>query len=153
MLIDRMSTLVINLKIISESIIQNDSESINSKKGKFRLEKTFLLNPETVVQILIFYLVLDLMSHFLYFTSCLYNNKSHKKPKNFFLKIYYKKHVLVFLIIMNETFYISIYGSKILKIFNFGIYLSIIFYHIKRLANVFQLIEGVYTLSKIKNNV
>lgn len=122
MTVDRMATVVICTKILQHRDV----------KG------------------LLLCLILDLVSHYFYFIGSLMTNRSHKDPKSSILKFYYKKWVLTTLVVMNETFYMCMYGCKISFIFKYGVYLSVLFFHIKNIINIFQFVEALELLSNIK---
>lgn len=151
MIIDRMSTVIICAKIIRDRGVQMQKEyGVNQAQSCKRL---LSYTPSATVKGLIFCLVLDLMAHFMYFIAMMLSNKSHKNPKNQLLKIYYNKWVLTGLVAMNELFYVSMYGTKIATIFDFGVYFSVGFFHIKNFVNILQFVESLDVLSdlKIKN--
>ncbi|KAG0437081.1 CDP-diacylglycerol--inositol 3-phosphatidyltransferase [Dictyocoela muelleri] len=148
MIIDRMSTVIICSKIIRDRGIQIQRQGKSQENMNFRKFLTY--TPNATIRGLIFCLVLDLLAHFMYFIASMLNNKSHKDPKNYFLKIYYKKWVLTSLVMMNEIFYVSMYGTRIGRIFDFGIYLSLPFFHLKNFVNILQFVESLDILSDLK---
>ncbi|KAF9764712.1 CDP-diacylglycerol--inositol 3-phosphatidyltransferase [Nosema granulosis] len=83
MIIDRVSTVVIGMRIIKKE--------------------------ETMYQAISIYILIDLISHFIHFSM---STGSHKKCSNIFLKIYYSKIVLFPICLLSEAFFMSVLYFK-----------------------------------------
>lgn len=83
MITDRVSTILIFMKIIA--------------------------NDNSWNYFLFFTILTDIISHFLYFSYAISTKEHHKNPKNYFLRMYYRKYVLMFLCTASEIFFILLY--------------------------------------------
>ncbi|ADM10953.1 CDP-diacylglycerol insitol-3-phosphatidyltransferase [Encephalitozoon intestinalis ATCC 50506] len=123
MITDRTSTVVISLHIIH-------------KRPEF-------------LQLLVLYIVLDLVSHFIYFHMSALSGKHHKGTDNKILRTYYDRRVLGPICLLSEVFFMYVYCFS-----NRGI----LFYTLagivatKTIFHLAQLFEAISAISNIHSN-
>ncbi|AFM97711.1 CDP-diacylglycerol insitol-3-phosphatidyltransferase-like protein [Encephalitozoon hellem ATCC 50504] len=127
MITDRVSTVVISLRIIQK-----------------RSEYLYFLS---------LYMVFDLISHFIYFHMSALLGKHHKGTKNRILRIYYDKRVLGPICLLSEVFFMYAYyfGGKGALLYTLGGITTL-----KALFHLAQLSEAISSMSDIivlKNNI
>lgn len=115
MAIDRASNIVILCKIVSK-------ESGNA---------------------LLFLLVLDFLSHFVYFTGSIATKMHHKRSMGL-LSVYYDKRVLIPVCLFSEMYFLACYLSLKVR------YALSIFYFVKSFFHTVQLINAIGMMSEIK---
>lgn len=115
MAIDRASNIVILCKILSK-------ESSN---------------------VLLFLLILDFLSHFIYFTGSM-ALKAHHKRATGLLSVYYDKRVLVPICALSEMYFLACYLSLKLR------FVLCIFYFVKSFFHAVQLISAIGMVSELR---
>jgi CDP-diacylglycerol--inositol 3-phosphatidyltransferase len=121
MVTDRISTTVLCIKVVNKK-------------------------PNHLKRCLVF-IFIDLLSHFIYFTSMIYKNTHHKSFKdNFFVKIYYEPSVLKLMCSGTEIYFLALYYFK--KEGNWLNVLGLIPL-MKTFFHLVHLYIGVYELSNV----
>lgn len=121
MITDRVSTVIISLHIVQ-------------KRSDFLL-------------FLSVYLVLDLVSHFVYFVMSALSGRHHKSTSNRILRIYYNKHVLGPVCLLSEVFFMYLYlvGGR-----GWILHALAAVAALKTLFHAAQLVEAVSSISKME---
>lgn len=115
MAIDRVSNIVILCKIISK------------ERGN----------------LLILLLVLDFLSHFLYFTGSMFTKVHHKRSTGL-LSVYYNKRMLIPICMFSEMYFVACYLSLKVR------FVLSIFYFVKSFFHAIQLINAIGMISEIE---
>lgn len=121
MITDRVSTILIFLRILSK-------------------------NNELYI-FLSFILLTDIFSHFLYFAFAISKNSHHKNPSNYFLRLYYRKNVLLILCTTTELFFLSILFDALYGCASIVKCILCVFCCIKTFFHIVQLYVAVCGLS------
>lgn len=121
MIIDRISTVIIGLRMLKKNIEYYSFVS--------------------------FYILIDLLSHFVHFTVSCMTMSHHKNNTNVIMQIYYNKFVLFPICLLSEAFFISaIVLEKKHRVVNL---LQIVCW-LKTFFHIVQLLSAIMTMSDIK---
>jgi len=166
MIIDRISNIVIIMKIYaryskinSHFALKNKNSFFIGEKLRKLLEKASMTQKpkvnllskieDSIPELLLLLLIIDLLSHFLHFNISmnLENNekkednkiKSHKNVKNKILQVYYRRDVLFILCSATEWFFVTFYLNLRIWPFFFIFYLVKNFFHVCQLNEAFKM--------------
>ncbi|KAL0266130.1 UNVERIFIED_CONTAM: hypothetical protein PYX00_011846 [Menopon gallinae] len=90
-------------------------------------------------------LILDFLSHFMYFTGSMAMRVSHKRSTGL-LSVYYDKRVLIPVCALSEMYFLACYLSLKMR------FVLCIFYFVKSFFHAVQLVSAIGTISEMKLN-
>ncbi|KAM0675009.1 hypothetical protein GVAV_001348 [Gurleya vavrai] len=125
-------------------------DMITDRASSIIIFMRIVTNKPTYSTFLSITILTDILSHFLYFSFAISQLNHHKNPDNYFLKMYYKKNVLLTLCTASEMFFVTLYVSSIYKIWSFVIYFLGIISLVKTFFHFVQLYVALEGLSNHK---
>ncbi|EJW04812.1 hypothetical protein EDEG_00982 [Edhazardia aedis USNM 41457] len=145
MITDRSSTILIITKIVENAAYSKNFRLYFTKRTWQGFSK-FL---STV-------LIVDILSHFMYFSFALINKQQHKTPKNWLLSLYYNKNILLFLCTTVEIFYVFLYFLIAFDVRIIGLYKNLLYFLViccivKSFFHIVQLYVALDGLSYVEN--